>query len=66
MWLDCRALNLIQEDLVNLFVKKAHLALNDGEIFGKEGIGYMRLNVAVPRPILVRALSQLNNAIRAV
>ena len=66
VWLDCRALNLIQEDLVNLFVKKAHLALNDGEIFGKEGIGYMRLNVAVPRPILVRALSQLNNAIRAV
>ena len=39
VWLDCRDLHLNQQELVDLFVKKAHLALNDGEIFGEEGVG---------------------------
>ena len=46
VWLDCRELELSQKDLNEFFVDKAHLALNDGEMFGKEGIGFMRLNVA--------------------
>ena len=46
VWLDCRELKLSQKDLNEFFVDKAHLALNDGEMFGKEGIGFMRLNVA--------------------
>ncbi|MCI6080774.1 MAG: hypothetical protein MR724_04365, partial [Prevotella sp.] len=34
VWLDCRALGLNHQQLVDLFVKQAHLALNDGEMFG--------------------------------
>jgi cystathionine beta-lyase len=34
IWLDCRELGLQHKDLVDLFVNKAGLALNDGEIFG--------------------------------
>ena len=63
VWLDCRKLGLAQPELVNLFVEKAHLALNDGEIFGKEGIGFMRLNVATPRSVVSQALQQLRDAI---
>ena len=44
------------------FVDKAHLALNDGEMFGKEGIGFMRLNVASPRCIIEKAMKQLADA----
>ncbi len=40
----------------------AHLALNDGAIFGKEGTGFMRLNVATPRSVLQKALEQLEIA----
>ncbi len=39
IFLDCRALGLTQEELVKLFVEKAHLALNDGTMFGKPGKG---------------------------
>ncbi|MDE6336021.1 MAG: PatB family C-S lyase, partial [Muribaculaceae bacterium] len=39
VWLDCRGLGLTQPELVDLFVNKARVALNDGEMFGKEGIG---------------------------
>ena len=63
VWLDCRALGLTQRELVDLFVNKAHLALNDGEMFGKEGIGFMRLNVGCPRATLRQAMEQLKAAI---
>ena len=65
VWLDCRGLGLTQSQLVDLFVNKAHLALNNGEIFGKEGIGFMRLNVGSPRYVLEQALKQLADVLSA-
>lgn len=64
VWLDCTALGLPQPELVSLFVKKAHLALNDGAIFGREGEGFMRLNVGCPRSLLRTALERLERAIQ--
>lgn len=63
VWLDCRGLNLTHEGLVHLFVEEAHLALNDGAMFGKEGEGFMRMNVASPRGTICRALEQLERAL---
>lgn len=63
IFLDCRDLGLKQSELNRLFVEEAHLALNDGTIFGKEGEGFMRLNVACPRTTLTMALQQLKNAV---
>lgn len=62
IWLDCRELGLTQKELNDFFVEGAHLALNDGEMFGKEGIGFMRLNVATPRSVLEKAMNQLGTA----
>lgn len=66
VWLDCRALGLNHEQLIDLFVDKAHLALNDGEMFGKGGAGFMRVNVGTPRAILTKALEQLTEAIAGI
>lgn len=67
VWLDCRGLGLNHEQLIDLFVNKAHLALNDGEMFyekpSTEGRGFMRLNVGTPRAILEQALQQIGNAL---
>ena len=63
VWLDCRALGLSQEALVDLFVNKAKLALNDGAMFGAQGEGFMRLNVGTPREIVHQALRQLQEAL---
>lgn len=62
IWLDCRELGLSQKELNHFFVEGAHLALNDGEMFGKEGIGFMRLNIASPRSVLEKAMVQLEKA----
>lgn len=63
MWLDCRELGLAHDKLVDLFVNKARLALNSGAMFGKEGEGFMRLNVGMPRSILQQALENLKAAV---
>lgn len=64
IFLDCRELHLPQEELVKLFVEKAHLALNDGSMFGTGGEGFMRLNVGCPHSRLLQALTQLKEAVR--
>ena len=63
VFIDFRALGLSQKELVVLCTNQAHLALNDGAIYGKEGTGYMRINLACPRSIVAQALTQLKEAI---
>lgn len=63
IWLDCRGLGLDHDRLIDLFVRKARLALNDGEMFGPEGKGFMRLNIASPRAVVREALDRLKNAV---
>lgn len=66
VWLDCRGLGLPQEQLVDLFVNRAHLALNDGAMFGPGGEGHMRLNVGTPRALLQEAMERLKKAVNEV
>jgi cystathionine beta-lyase len=63
VWLDCRDLGLNHKELNDLFVNKAHLALNDGEMFGTEGRGFMRLNVGTQRSVLREALERIEKAL---
>ena len=43
-------------------LKKARLALNDGAMFGRQGSGFMRLNVAKPRAELLKDMSRMAQA----
>ena len=64
VWLDCRDLGLNHQELVDLFVNQAHLALNDGEMFGSGGAGFMRLNVGTQRHVLQDALERLRKCVK--
>ncbi len=64
VWLDCRDLGLNHQELVDLFVNQAHLALNDGEMFGSGGAGFMRLNVGTQRCVLQEALERLRKYVK--
>ncbi|MCI5546116.1 MAG: hypothetical protein MR399_04090, partial [Clostridiales bacterium] len=66
MWLDMRALNLNQKDLMRFVVEKARLGLNDGTFFGEEGAGFARLNLATPRKNVVEAMARLTAALRTL
>lgn len=63
IFIDFRQLNLSQNEIVNLCVDKAHLALNNGAMYGKEGEGFMRINLACPKSVVEKALLQLKKAV---
>ena len=64
VWLDCRSMEMTQEELVDFFVHHAGLGLNDGLSFGESGRGFMRLNVATSREVLALAMQRLLDAWR--
>lgn len=64
LWLDFRGLGMCQKEIMNLLLDKAHLALNDGTMFGSQGAGFARLNVGTPRCVLHKALDSLKTAIK--
>lgn len=63
LWLDCRALKMDHLRLMDFFLDEAKVALNDGYTFGKEGDGFMRLNIACPRSQLTEALHRMAKAV---
>ena len=63
VWLDCRALGLDQAALKRLFDGKAGVHLEQGTVFGEEGEGFVRMNIACRRAILKDALARIRRAI---
>lgn len=63
LWLDCRDLGMEDEALAAFFLQDCKLGLNAGVSFGQEGSGFMRMNIACPRPVLSDALSRIEAAL---
>lgn len=59
VWLDCSAMGMTHEELIDHFVNKARLGMNDGATFGAAGSGFMRLNVATQRARLLESLARI-------
>ena len=66
IWLDCRGLGLDHDALIDLFVNKAKLALNDGAMFGIQGSGFMRMNIGTSRSVIKTALDLLKENISKI
>ena len=64
VWLDLRALNLSAEEQRKLIVEDAKLWLDTGSMFGAEGAGFERINIACPRKILEEAMDRLAGALQ--
>lgn len=64
MWVDFRGLGLTEEAREAL-LRRAGLWLDTGAMFGPEGAGFERINPACPRPVLEKALEQLEKAVHA-
>ena len=63
IWLDCSGLGIPDKDLNDLIVYKAGLWLDPGNIFGKEGEFFERINIACPRKTLKLAFEKLYDAL---
>mgnify|MGYP001440996648 CR=1 FL=1 len=66
VWLDCRGLGLGKAELERLMLDEAHVFMNEGYIFGREGEGFERINIACPRSILAEALQRIKAAVQGL
>ncbi|MCH5340397.1 MAG: pyridoxal phosphate-dependent aminotransferase [Acetatifactor sp.] len=64
IWLDFRGLGLTEAQREDLIVNKARLWLDSGAMFGVDGEGFERINIACPRVVLQQALEQLEKALK--
>jgi cystathionine beta-lyase len=65
VWLDCSKLRLGRKELNDFIINEAGLGLSDGPLFGEEGEGFQRINIACPLSLLEKALCQLRDAVNA-
>ncbi|MDE6097525.1 MAG: PatB family C-S lyase [Muribaculaceae bacterium] len=66
LWVDFRGLGLSQQQLMDMLLDHAHIALNDGTMFGRQGEGFARLNIGTPRSVLAEALGKIRDAVAEV
>ena len=66
LWVDCRDLGLSTAALEDLIIHKAGLWLDGGTMFGDEGAGFQRINVACPWAVLEKGLHRLADAVREI
>ncbi len=64
LWLDCRGLRMSDAQLKEFFVRDAKVGMNPGTVFGGNGSGFMRLNIASPRSVIAEALGRIKKALR--
>ena len=63
LWLDFSGLQLNEDQLEDLVVNHAKLWLDRGVLFGEEGKGFERINIACPRATLKKAMKQLQKTV---
>lgn len=65
-WLDCRALGMKGKELEAFMQEKAQLFFDEGAMFGPEGDGFERWNLACPTKCLQEGLDRLYEAVQAL
>lgn len=63
-WMDCRCMNMPSEELEHELLKEQKLWLNAGSMYGAEGEGFMRWNLACTRSTLQETLQRFTLFVR--
>ena len=58
-WIDCRALNMDNDQIADFFVQKCEVAISRGDFFGEAGGGFVRINLGCTRKTLRMALERI-------
>lgn len=64
LWLNFNELKLSDDEIEKILLNEAKLWLDNGKMFGKSGKGFQRINVAVPKKRLEKALENLEKAFK--
>ena len=64
LWIDLHEYCSDAKELERLMLEEAGIALDEGYIFGEEGIGFERINIACPRSILQDCLERMAKVLK--
>lgn len=64
VWMDCRKLQIPSEILEHKLKDEVGLWLNAGTMYGAEGEGFMRWNIACPHAVLIEGLNRFRDFVR--
>ncbi|PJC86650.1 cystathionine beta-lyase [Vibrio sp. HA2012] len=62
-WIDCRSLGLSSEEIVKELEAEGHLLVSCGTIYGDAGEGFIRLNMACPKDVLLDGLMRIKTTL---
>jgi len=62
-WINFSAYGYDDRELADILLKKANVLLEGGTIFGPEGTGFQRMNIACPRSTLEQGLTRITAAL---
>ncbi|WP_166245211.1 MalY/PatB family protein [Paenibacillus turpanensis] len=65
LWVNCRGLGRSVPELKELMFKQAKVAFSEGSVFGEEGVGHLRINMACTRATLKEALDRFIGAAKS-
>ncbi|MNW46230.1 Cystathionine beta-lyase PatB [compost metagenome] len=65
LWVDCRALGWDKAQMKQMMYKEAKIAFTEGSVYGQNGEGFLRINLACPRSLLQEALERFCTAAAA-
>lgn len=65
-WMDFSALGMSDNELEKFMHMEAEFFLDEGYIFGTEGSGYERINLAAPTDVIEKALERLGQALKNI
>lgn len=66
LWMDFRALNMEGKRLESFMTQEAHLFFDEGHIFGEDGEGFERMNLACPNWVVKQAMERLLRAVKGL
>ncbi|MFC4712860.1 MalY/PatB family protein [Planococcus dechangensis] len=59
LWLDFRAYGIDDQEIHDRIYNKANVVLEDGTMFGEEGVGFQRMCIPSPRPLIEQAMERI-------
>jgi len=65
VWVDCRELGMDLAARKQLMMEQARVNLDAGELFGPQGEGFERFNIACPRSVLEAVLDRIKTAVNS-
>lgn len=66
IWIDCKSIGISSSELCEKVLVEGNLRINDGKVYGNAGNGFIRINIACPRSLLIEGLERLHKVLKNI